>query len=150
MIASATHNAAAPLDWDVIITSPTRAELIATGDQVLIDGNLSREAGFIWPVYMTRAAWDSTISAGGHEDPETGEWVLPPTQDLTGRLWDVLMLTHFTIKTSRAERNPAFPVRVWGADGTNRARVRTLYLEAGPVDIDDPAPCITIMTREDI
>ena len=151
MISPATHNAADPLaDWDIIITGPTRAELVEDGEQVLIDRNLAKEAGFNWPVYMTSAAWESTIAAGGHEDPETGNWILPATQSLTGRLWDVLNLARYTIKSKGDERNPAFPVRVWGADGTRRTRVRWLYLEAGPVDFHDPAPCITIMTREDI
>lgn len=135
--------------WQVIATI-TRAELLKTGEQIQIDPQLAAEAGFKWPVYMTSAAWESTIAAGGHEDPETGAWILPESQSITRRLWDVLTLTAYTAKTAGDRSIPSFDVRVYGADGTRRTRVRRLYLEAGPVDIDNPAPCITIMTHMDI
>jgi hypothetical protein len=59
----------------------TRAQAIADG--VLIDGSqTAREAGFGFPVALTRAVWERCVA-------------VPPAvvcQDEAGRLWDVLWL----------------------------------------------------------
>jgi hypothetical protein len=138
-------------DWDLILIGPTRAELLETGEQIQIDPALTAEAGIRWPVYMTSAAHAATITTGGSQDAD-GAWHLTHGQDITGRLWDVLNLARYTIKSSPLDddRRLSFPVRVYGAEGHARTRVRTLYLEAGPIDYNDPRPCLTIMTQEDI
>ncbi len=94
--------------WDVIIIGGTRAELLETGEQIQIDPALTAEAGIRWPVYMTSAAHAATITTGGTQDA-AGAWHLPHGQDITGRLWDVLNLARYTIKSSPLAMTGAFP-----------------------------------------
>src|SRR2546423_976436 len=64
-----------------IIHRYTRADALRDG--VLIDVSATaREAGIVWPVAVTRAAWERCVA-------------VPPgvaCQDESGRLWDVLFL----------------------------------------------------------
>src|SRR3954469_7118260 len=66
---------------DDFIHRYTRADALRDG--VLIDVSATaREAGFRWPVALTRAAWERCVA-------------VPPgvaCQDEAGRLWDVLFL----------------------------------------------------------
>ncbi len=75
--------------WDLIHVY-TRAEAIADG--VLIDvTDIARETGFRFPVAMTTAAWFACV------DVPLGL----ASQDETGRLWDVLNVLMFTIRSSK-------------------------------------------------
>lgn len=80
-------------EWE-IISSYSRSDAIRDG--VLVDvSDVAREAGFRIPVAMTSAAWAQTVhvSAGLN------------CQDEQGRLWDVLSVLRFVIKSSPSSRD---------------------------------------------
>ena len=66
-------------DWK-IIASYTRAEAIADGYQVPILPEITKEAGIIYPVFLTRTVYDKYVPV-----PEKME-----DQSEDGRLWDIL------------------------------------------------------------
>src|SRR5206468_2575273 len=71
-----------PFDGAEIIYSYTREQALA--DRVLIDVSElaeAREAGFVWPVAISRALWEIVVPT----DAEEAEG-----QSYEGRLWDVL------------------------------------------------------------
>ena len=66
-----------------VIYAYTRAQALADG--VLVDvSETAREAGFRWPVAMTRAGWENCVA---WTEDDSRHQVL---QDEAGRLWDVL------------------------------------------------------------
>ena len=67
--------------WEVI-HSYTRANAIKDGALKDISG-LAKEVGFIYPVAVTRAVWDSCIKWGKE---------CPAVQDEDGRTWDLLVM----------------------------------------------------------
>ena len=102
--------------------------------------NICAEAGIKFPVAMTIAAFAKTVS-----ELDTP---LPPCQDISGRLWDVL--TMFRIAAKREGSEIRFPVTVinWvcvGGRRTNRTKREMVILKAlcGPGDNGDPV--ITIL-----
>lgn len=67
-----------------IISLYTRADAIADG--VLVDvSDMAKEAGFRWPVTVTRAVWDDIVTPTQRDAEEEG-------QSEKGRLWDILWL----------------------------------------------------------
>src|SRR5947199_346622 len=74
---------------DDIFDHYTRAQAIADG--MLVDVTATaREAGILYPVALTRAAWERCVS-------------VPPgvaCQDEAGRLWDVLFLLALAARRS--------------------------------------------------
>ena len=73
----------------------TRAQAIADG--VLIDvSEMAREAGFRFPVAITRGVYE-LISPSPEEESEG--------QSEDGRLWDVLFILYLAIKTSSQSTN---------------------------------------------
>jgi len=135
----------------------TRAQAIADGQQVDLSAHpLTKEAGIAYPIYMTRAAYSQTLAAGGEWRPtapgsDTELLHLPAGQDLAGRLWDICTMLRYAIKAN--PRHPGGPLKfsvLVDRHGDGKPKPVTLYADCGPVDYDDPAPCITIMTREDL
>jgi hypothetical protein len=138
-----------------VIYSYTRAQAIADG--VLVDLSdpsftfrpglsILKEAGIKFPVAMTSAAFARTV-----QDPDTDE-PLPPGQDVSGRLWDVL--TVFKLYARRGGRTMFFPVCVQNwvyADDKRTARTKqeTVNLKAVCGPGDTPAPVITIMMPDE-
>ena len=114
---------------DDLISVYTRADAIADG--ALVDvSEAAREAGFRWPVTLTRAAWglvENIPAAYGHEDVD-------------GRLWDVLYLASLA-----ARRAPGATDRMSYrlTLHTDDAAEAELVLQIGPGD--DAEPVITIM-----
>ena len=120
-----------------VIHRYTRAQAIADG--VLVDlmqpetEPLVREAGFKVPIAMTATAFSETVAPIGGD--------LPPGQDLTGRLWDVLMVFKAAIRSSPAGEDCVhFTVSVF--DGQKSVPVQ-LWALCGPGD--DLEPVVTIM-----
>ena len=77
---------------------------------------------------------------------------VPPgvtAQDEAGRLWDVVWLLRHAILRSRpgTSRLP-FALYVRNSD-KHPARLTKLIATAGAVDIDDPAPAITILLPDE-
>jgi len=114
----------------------TRAQAIADG--VLVDlmqaetAPLVREAGFKMPVAMTATAFGEAVCPIGGE--------LPPGQDLTGRLWDVLMVLKAAVKASRKTDEVHFTVSVFDGQKSNPVQLWALCGLG-----DDLEPVITIM-----
>ena len=136
-----------------VLSSYTRAQAIADGVLVSLNDpsftfrpglNICAEVGIKFPVAMTIAAFAKTVS-----ELDTP---LPPCQDISGRLWDVL--TMFRLAAKRGGSEIRFPVTVinWvrvGGERTNRTRRETVILKAlcGPGDNGEPV--ITIMLPDE-
>ena len=136
-----------------VLSSYTRAQAIDDGVLVSLNDpsftfrpglNICAEAGIKFPVAMTIAAFAKTVS-----ELDTP---LPPGQDISGRMWDVL--TMFRLAAKRGGSEIRFPVTVinWvrvGGERTNRTRRETVILKAlcGPGDNGEPV--ITIMLPDE-
>jgi hypothetical protein len=121
-------------DKDVIY-SYSRKQAIEDG--VLVDASeLAREAGFRFPVALTRSVWCECV-----EVPEgvTG-------QDETGRLWDILQMLRWAIKKSQGgESELLFELLV--RNDNRQARTVRLKSHCGPGDEGEPV--ITIMRPDE-
>jgi len=138
-----------------VIYSYTRAQAIDDG--VLVDLsdpsftfrrglNILKEAGIKFPLAMTQTAFARTVQ-------ELGE-PLPPAQDLSGRLWDVLTMLKFAIKNGGNENTLSFSVCVWNwvyAAGkrTERTKQETVQLKAVCGPGDNAEPVITVMLPDE-
>ena len=89
-----------------VISSYTRAQAIEDG--VLVDLSdpsftfrpglpILKEAGIKFPVAMTTTAFARTV-----QDPDTDE-PLPPGQNVSGRLWDVLTVFKLYAQRNRGD-----------------------------------------------
>ena len=94
-----------------------------------------KEAGFRYPVALTRAVWREYV-----EVPAGVEG-----QDEKGRLWDVLNMLRFAIK--KAEDASALRFQLYVRNDNRQARLVTLKAVCGPED--DGGPCITVMLPEE-
>lgn len=121
-----------------VIFTYTRAQALADGEQVDVS-KVAREAGILYPVFITRAVYECFVA-------------VPPgvtRQDEAGRLWDLVYMTRFAIMRMRAGRNTApsvsrLPVALYVRNDSHHPRLIKLVAVCGPLDIDDPAPAITI------
>jgi hypothetical protein len=128
---------------DNVIHSYTRKQALEDG--VLVDvTKIAKEAGFIWPVAMTRAAWEDCV-----------EWSEKDTkrqtyQDVSGRLWDVLWMASLAIKcTKRNDCQLFYELHRVPRGGRGRKARRTyLKLITGPGDIGEPVVTI-LLPNED-
>jgi hypothetical protein len=121
-----------------VIYAYTRKQAIEDGYQVLLiddHAKLARQAGWKYPVYLTRGVWDlikQAVESKKH------------CNDMSGVLWDVLFMARFGQDITEDTR--AFNVIITGC---GRKLKYLLYIQVGPTDIDDPTPAITIMMPED-
>ncbi|MBK1642878.1 hypothetical protein CKO12_13565 [Chromatium okenii] len=114
-----------------VIYSYTRAQAIEDG--VLIDvTHTAEEAGFRVPVALTTAVWMDCV-----------DWPIDDrSQDMEGRLWDVLYLAAFEARRKRNSRRVVFQLlRV--IRGCNQLFPVQLVLHIGGGDHGEPV--ITIM-----
>ena len=65
-------------------------------------------------------------------------------QDEAGRCWDLVWLTRFAILRARPGVT-RLPVALYVRNDNRRARLVRLVAVCGPLDIDDPAPAITVL-----
>ena len=125
-----------------VIYSYTRAQAIEDG--VLIDATeMAKEAGFNWPVALTAAAWSDCVAwSGADNDRQT-------YQDQSGRLWDVLFMASYAIRSAKnSDQHLLFELQRVARDGCSTKSQRlTLKLILGPGD--DGEPVITIMLPEE-
>ena len=148
------HNTAEP--FGPVIYSYTRAQAVADGVQVEVS-TVAAEAGIRFPVFLTRGVYDAYVTV-----PEgvTG-------QDEAGRLWDIVWMLRFAIIRSKPRPRPQqrervsegrvreaqpdrVPVALYVRNDNHRAKLVKLIATCGPLDMDDPAPAITVMlTGED-
>jgi len=119
-------------DTDLVFSYSRRQAL---EDGVLVDvSEMAREAGFRYPVAVTRAVWDGVVT------PDAESRALGQSE--AGRLWDVLTVLRVAIRRSKGPAQTLeFQVIViqHGAD----RRIVTLKAVCGPAD--DWSPCVTVM-----
>ena len=130
-----------PQDLTEIFGQPiytyTRAQAVADGLQVEVT-KTAQEAGIRFPVFLTRAVYDTYVT-------------VPPGvtgQDEAGRLWDVVWLLRFAIIRAKPGVD-RLPVALYVRNDDIRSRLVKLIATCGPVDIDDPAPAITVMMQDE-
>ena len=117
-----------------VIYSYTRSQAVADGFQIEVT-KTAQEAGIRVPVFITRGVWEQCVA-------------VPPGvtgQDEAGRLWDLVwMLRYAIIRSQPGTSRLTVALYVRNSD-THPARLTKLIATAGAVDIDDPAPAITVM-----
>lgn len=113
-----------------IIFSYTRAQAIADG--VLIDvSKMACEAGFRYPVALTQAVWGDCVAVSKEDEG----------QDEEGRLWDILNVLRYRIRSASGEQIVFFEALI--AKGGKRPRQVELKAHCGPGD--NLEPVITVM-----
>ena len=116
-----------------LIHTYSRAEAIEDG--TLVDaGDLAREAGFRFPVAMTRAAFEDLVA---WDDTNLG------IQDEAGRLWDVLWMARLAAKSATGgDRAACSVLRVPNTPRATKPRLARFVMVVGPGD--DLEPVVTI------
>jgi hypothetical protein len=118
------------------IFSYTRAQ--ALDDGVLVDvSEMAKEAGFKFPVAITRAAWADCVE-WSDEDNRRQTY-----QDEAGRLWDVLWMVGVAARRHSGSELRFQLYRVPRGGRGVRPRLVTLAMRCGPGDEGEPV--ITIM-----
>ena len=128
-------------NWPVIY-SYTRSQAIADGFQVEVS-KVAQEAGIRIPVFLTRAVYDNYVAVPAGV---TG-------QDEAGRLCDVVWMLRFAIRKAQ-QCGPCgshrLPVALYVRNSDSHpARLIKLIAACGALDIDDPAPAITVMLPDE-
>ena len=120
-----------------VIYAYSRAQAIADGVQVEVT-KTATEAGIRFPVFLTRAVYDNYVAV-----PEgvTG-------QDEAGRCWDLCWMLRFAILRQN-KHTDRVPVALYVRNDNHAARLVKLIAQAGPLDIDDPSPAITLMMPDE-
>ena len=112
-----------------VIFEYSRAQALA--DRVLIDVTaLAREAGFVVPVALTQAAYETCVAWTAEDSARQTH------QDAQGRLWDVLsVLARRVCQAAPGVRELSFALYVIPRDGQSESPVRTpLKAVCGPGD----------------
>ena len=117
-----------------VVYSYTRAQAVADGVQVEVT-KTAQEAGIKFPMFLTRAVYDAYVTV-----PEG-----VTAQDEAGRLWNLVWMTRFGILRARPGVD-RIPVALYVRNDNHRAKLVKLIAQCGPLDIDDPAPAITLMS----
>ncbi len=121
-----------------VISTYTRAQAIEEG--VLVDtGSMANEAGFKWPVALTSAVWADCVAWTDDDSRKQTH------QDQSGRLWDVVYMASYAIRTSKDSGDRLlFQVYRVPRDGhSTKAVCTTLKLIIGPGDTGKPV--ITVL-----
>lgn len=119
-----------------IIYGYSRAQAIADG--VLVDvSTTAREAGFTVPVAMTSAAWADFVEWSDQDSSRQTH------QDETGRLWDVLWMSHLAARRAQGGTVAVQFYRVPRGGKGRMPRKTTLLMNIGPGDAAEPV--ITLM-----
>ncbi len=125
-----------------VIFTYTRAQAIADG--LLIDvTDTAREAGFMWPVALTAGVWNDCV-AWSETDRQR-----QVHQDQSGRLYDVLWMGIYAIRSARSSGNELLYelYRVPPDGQSTDAQLTRLKLNVGPGDTGEPV--VTIMLPEE-
>jgi hypothetical protein len=121
-----------------VIYAYTRAQAIADGEQVELTDDLTQMAQqlYKYPIYLTRSVFD-LIERAVNNKRHCNDW--------KGVLWDILYMSQ---KTGRRldPQTTQFTVIITGAA---RKKYHTFLIQCGPIDIDNPAPALTIMHPEE-
>ena len=110
-----------------------------------------REAGIKIPVAITATVFNDCVSPIADEDEDGAHECaeeLAPTQDIKGRLWDVLWMFAHAARGNGDKSELRYSLNVVPnnpAGRTRYRRARTVTLKAVVGPDDDGNPCITIM-----
>jgi hypothetical protein len=130
------NNTAEP--FGPVIYQYTRSQAIADGFQIEVT-KTAQEAGIRFPVFITRGVYEQCVA-------------VPPGvtgQDEAGRLWDVVWMLRFAIIRSQPGTSRVTVALYVRNSDTRPPRLTKLIATAGAVDIDDPAPAITILLPDE-
>jgi hypothetical protein len=133
-----TENQSSDDVFGPVISCYSRAQAIEDG--VLIDvTRMALEAGFRWPTALTYAAWCDCIAWDERDS------LFQVFQDESGRLWDVLFMAFYAIRTATdsGDRLRFLLYRVPKDGHSTEAQEVTLTLIVGPGDQGEPV--ITIL-----
>ncbi len=131
-----TNNTDSP-QWDVVYQY-TRSQAIADGFQIEVT-KTAQEAGIRFPVFITRGVNEQCVA-------------VPPGvtgQDEAGRLWDLVWMLRFAIIRSKPGTTRLTVALYVRNSDAQPARLTKLIATAGALDIDDPAPAITLMLPDE-
>ena len=131
-----TENTAEP--FGPVIYQYTRSQAIADGFQIEVT-KTAQEAGIRFPVFITRGVYEQCVA-------------VPPGvtgQDEAGRLWDVVWMLRFAIIRSQPGTSRLTVALYVRNSETRPPRLTKLIATAGAVDIDDPAPAITVLLPDE-
>jgi hypothetical protein len=120
-----------------VIYAYSRSQAVADGLQVEVS-KVAQEAGVRFPVFLTRAVYDSFV-------------LVPPGvtgQDEAGRLWDIVWMLRFAIRKAQPGQ-ARLPFALYVRNDNKAPRLIKLVAMCGPLDIDDPQPAITIMLPDE-
>ena len=120
-----------------VIFSYTRKQALADGLQVDVTST-AKEAGIKFPVFLTRSVFDTYVA-------------IPPGvtgQDEAGRLWDVIWMARFFIQKA-APGADRIVVELYVRNDNRKPKLVKLLAVCGALDIDDPAPAITVSLPEE-
>ena len=126
------NNTAEP--FGPVIYTYTRSQAIADGFQIEVT-KTAQEAGIRFPVFITRGVYEQCVA-------------VPPGvtgQDEAGRVWDLVWMLRFAIIRSKPGTTRLTVALYVRNSDTQPARLTKLIATAGALDIDDPAPAITLM-----
>jgi hypothetical protein len=116
-----------------LIHAYTRKEALEDGFQFEVNPDLTREAGFRVPVYMTSGVNNLITQAAENENH---------CNDVNGVTWDNLNVLMHNVKLTRYSSVVKFTVKI---TGTGRKKNHDFIGEVGPVDLDNQDPALTIM-----
>lgn len=136
-VAATPHSALRTPQWNVVYQY-TRSQAIADGFQIEVT-KTAQEAGIRFPVFITRGVYEQCVA-------------VPPGvtgQDEAGRLWDVVWMLRFAIIRSQPGTTRLTVALYVRNSDTHPPRLTKLIATAGAVDIDDPAPAITILLPDE-
>lgn len=130
-----------------VIFQYTRAQALADGVLVEIDSNVCREAGFRYPVAVTRSVWSNLI--------ELNPAAERAGCDISGRTWDILWMLRVAIKGAPDGDTIPYSLCVVVPSDSPYRRSRheatpslvALKSVCGPDDNGEP--CITIMMHDE-
>jgi len=126
------------------ISTYTRAQAIKDG-QLIDVSNTAREAGIVWPVALTAAAWADCVEWTDATEKRKGY----SGQSEAGRLWDVVWMLSLAVRGAlRRGMDTSQPLfysllRAPAAGRGVMPRKAILKFLVGPDD--DGRPCITVM-----
>ncbi|MCY0946250.1 DUF6573 family protein [Streptomyces antarcticus] len=121
-----------------VIHAYSRASALADGALVAVGDDIAREAGFTVPVALTAAAWADCVAWTDEDNRQT-------YQDESGRLWDVLRMTHYAIR--RSSDGSSCPVELYRVprDGeSHESEQAWLLATCGPGDGMEPVLTISL------
>lgn len=120
-----------------VVHAYTRAQAIEDGELVDVS-EVASEAGFRLSVVVTREVWERYIA---WSDADSGA---QSYQDESGRLWDVLSMLRFAVRSSKNECVIQYRLHVIPRDGRSR-KAKLTRLKAMIHSGDNGEPVVTIM-----